>query len=213
MNPGLPILIVTAASIGFFHTLTGPDHYVPFIVLSKARGWSLKKTGLLTVMCGLGHVLSSVVLGVIGIAAGILLSRLEMFESVRGNIAGWFLLAFGVGYTLWGVYKIVKPTSHTHDHGDRTSLTPWVLFIIFVFGPCEPLIPLLMYPAAEHSAWGVVLIAAVFSVVTIATMTAIVLAAWFGAGLVRLHALERYGHLIAGLMLFFSGFAIQALGL
>ena len=40
----IQILIVTAASIGFFHTLFGPDHYLPFIVMAKARKWSMVKT-------------------------------------------------------------------------------------------------------------------------------------------------------------------------
>ena len=47
----------------------------------------------------------------------------------------------------------------TGDLGDGVrdggSMTPWVLFTIFLFGPCEPLIPLLMYPAAKGNMWGV----------------------------------------------------------
>ena len=49
---------------------------------------------------------------------------------------------------------------HTHDHHEshahmheapagRTNLTPWALFIIFVLGPCEPLIPLFVLPASR----------------------------------------------------------------
>lgn len=38
------ILIWTALSIGFIHTIVGPDHYLPFVVMSKARNWSLSKT-------------------------------------------------------------------------------------------------------------------------------------------------------------------------
>ena len=37
----LSALCVTAASIGFLHTLFGPDHYLPFIVMAKAKGWLL----------------------------------------------------------------------------------------------------------------------------------------------------------------------------
>ena len=39
-----------------------------------------------------------------------------------------------------------------------------ILFTIFVFGPCEPLIPILMYPAAKSSVAGMLLVAGVFSV-------------------------------------------------
>jgi len=82
----------------FLHTLFGPDHYLPFIVMKKARNWSFAKTLSITIACGLGHVLSSVVLGLIGIAAGIALMKLEVFESFRGNIAAWALIGFGFAY-------------------------------------------------------------------------------------------------------------------
>jgi hypothetical protein len=49
MNQELGILLITAVSIEFFHTLFGPDHYVPFIAMSKARNWSTLKT---TILCG-----------------------------------------------------------------------------------------------------------------------------------------------------------------
>jgi nickel/cobalt exporter len=93
MSVELVSLIGAAVAIGFFHTLLGPDHYIPFIVMSKARNWSMGKTGVITFLCGIGHVASSVVLGAVGIAAGIALKHLEITESIRGEIAGWVLLA------------------------------------------------------------------------------------------------------------------------
>ena len=76
----------------------------------------------------------------------------------------------------------------------RRSITPWAMFIIFVLGPCEPLIPILMYPAADHSVAGMVWVAVVFSAVTIATMLGMVLLAERGIRLVSLKPLERYVH-------------------
>ena len=35
-----------------------------------------------------------------------------------------------------------------------------VVFVIFILGPCEPLIPLLMYPAARVDATGVIVVTA-----------------------------------------------------
>ena len=87
MNDALIALTATAAGIGFLHTLTGPDHYVPFVVLAKARGWSYLKTVWITVLCGLGHVGSSIILGFIGIALGLGVARLEIFEGYRGSVA------------------------------------------------------------------------------------------------------------------------------
>ena len=245
MNSEIFILSLTAASIGFMHTLFGPDHYLPFVVLSKARKWSRIKTIWITILCGLGHVGSSVVIGFIGIAAGVALSKLTYFESVRGNIAGWLFIGFGLAYALWGLRRAYKNKPHTHPHFhlngekhvhehthftehthlhdnnvnvesekmDYKSLTPWVLFVIFVLGPCEPLIPLLMFPALKHSLIGVISVSTVFSLITIATMTTIVLLMTTGIKFIKFEKLEKYTHALAGAAIFFSGVAIQFLGL
>ena len=237
MSNELLILIIAAASIGFFHTLLGPDHYLPFIVMSRSRNWSLRKTSLVTVLCGIGHVLSSVLLGIIGIALGIAVSKLEAIESFRGSIAAWVLIAFGLVYFIWGMRRALrsKPHEHLHKHEDGFShmhthnhtevhmhihkkkgtknITPWVLFTIFVFGPCEPLIPLLMYPAAKNSLLGVVLVTGLFSATTILTMLGIVLISTFGFNLIPMNRLERYTHAIAGATICLCGVSIQFLGL
>lgn len=95
MAPELVILIISAASIAFVHTLLGPDHYVPFIAMAKARGWSLPKTLRVVLLCGSGHLVGSVVLGGLGIVAGIELTRLEWIESQRG--AASVVSEFGIG--------------------------------------------------------------------------------------------------------------------
>jgi nickel/cobalt exporter len=237
MSYELSYLLVAAASIGFFHTLFGPDHYLPFIVMSKSGNWSLRKTSVITFLCGFAHVLSSTILGAIGVAFGIGVSKLEALESVRGNLAAWVLIAFGLVYFIWGVRQAIRNQAHehthshtkgvshehTHDHnsahlhahtkGNSKDVTPWMLFAIFIFGPCEPLIPLLMYPAAKGNLWSLVSVTATFGVVTIATMMTVVLVSTYGASFVSLSKLERYTHALAGATIFFCGISIQFLGL
>lgn len=109
-------LSVAAISIGFLHTLFGPDHYLPFIVMSRAREWSRTRTVWITFLCGLGHVGSSVVLGMVGVALGIALNRLTPIEESRGSIAAWLLVAFGLAYAVWGLHRALKNRPHTHAH-------------------------------------------------------------------------------------------------
>ena len=40
MESELIWMVLAAAALGVVHTLLGPDHYLPFIFLSRARGWS-----------------------------------------------------------------------------------------------------------------------------------------------------------------------------
>ncbi len=236
MSPELSALLIAAVSIGFFHTLFGPDHYVPFVMLSWSRKWSAPRTALITFVCGLGHILSSVVLGLIGVAIGIAVERLELIESARGRVAAWILIAFGLAYSAWGIRQAIlnKPHKHVHIHGDsgehehehthhdkhahihedgKKTVTPWVLFIIFVFGPCEPLIPLLIYPAAQKSPWGVAMVSLTFGFVTIATMMTVVLFMRAGLSFGMLSRAERYTHAIAGLTILVCGLMIEFMGL
>ncbi len=99
-----------------------------------------------------------------------------------------------------------------HEDAKR-NVTPWILFTIFVFGPCEPLIPILMYPAAKASTSGMILVTAIFSVVTIVTMFAIVMLGTWGMSFAKMGKLERYSHALAGLSICLAGLAIQFLGL
>ena len=236
MTDSIGLLSITAISLGFFHTILGPDHYLPFIVLSEAKKWSLRKTMVITFFCGLGHVLSSVILGLIGIAMGFSLSKVINIESFRGNIAAWLFIAFGLIYMIISIRNLIKKRKHHHSHyhigglnhahvhdhhyehthvheSEVVKTTPWILFLIFFFGPCEPLIPVLMYPAAENNISGTVFVSFLFSAVTIMTMMSIVLAFKLGLNKISLKPLEKYSHLIAGAMIFFSGIAIQFLGL
>lgn len=237
MNAELSALVITAASIGFLHTLLGPDHYLPFIMMSWARKWSRTKTIVITFLCGLGHIASSIILGMIGVSLGLAVKKLELIESSRGNIAAWLLIAFGLAYLVWGLRRAYKNKPHVHTHihtganehehphghhsehghvhngADHSSITPWALFAIFVFGPCEPLIPILMYPAAKIGFFGVLLVVLVFGTATIATMLGAVLLAGSGVNFLPLAKVQRFAHVIAGATILLCGLAIQFLGL
>ena len=233
----LSALIVAAASLGFFHTLLGPDHYLPFIMMSWARRWSGAKTALITLICGFGHIASSVVLGLVGVSVGLAVKKLQVLESFRGNLAAWLLIAFGLAYLAWGLRHAYRgsPHVHSHTHGSEgrhvhthnhnrehnhvhngtttASITPWALFVIFVFGSCEVLIPMLMYPAFRYSFFGLVAVTCVFGTVTIGTMLGVVLLCRAGVSFVPMARVQRFSHAIAGATICLCGLAIQFLGL
>lgn len=237
MHKELLILIATAISVGFIHTLLGPDHYVPFIVMSKARHWSARKTFWITALCGVGHILSAVLLGLVAIAVGMSLSKLNFIESWRGQFAAWLLIGFGLVYFVWGAREAYKnrPHTHVHLHADGSlhrhehqhqeehahvhvkksmkELTPWLLFIIFIFGPCEPLIPLIIYPAMKGDAFSVFLVTVFFGAATLFVMLALTMFSVYGSQLLKLNFLERYANALAGAVICCSGVAIKVLGL
>jgi len=231
------MLIATTALVALIHTLTGPDHYLPFIVISKARNWKLKKTIWFTALCGMGHVGSSVLLGFIGIGLGIAVGKIEIFEGMRGSIISWIFTSFGLLYMIWGIRNSYKNRVHKHlhyhendeihihehnHHNEHThihesdkkiNLTPWILFTIFVFGPCEPLIPIVMYPAAKNNYSQMVILTIIFSLITITTMLILVTAASYGFRFLPVKKIERHAHALAGGTIFMCGLGMLFLGL
>ena len=221
------LLSFTAASLGIIHTALGPDHYLPFIVLSKARNWGVPKTMWITFISGVGHVGGSVIIGLIGIALGISLNKLNFIEDFRGNLVATLMIAFGLIYASYGFYQYLKNGGHHHlpnfliprnlreikhrvSHGldekvDEAKLTPWVLFIIFVFGPCEVLIPMLFIPAVQKSGLGIASVALFFGITTIATMMLIVYLGHLGSSFFKFKSKEKYMHLVAGLVILVAG--------
>ena len=86
MNSEIEILAFSALSIGFLHTILGPDHYIPFIAMAKAGKWSKKKTIWVTTLSGFGHVVGSIILGLLGIALGVALNIVEEIEAPKLKI-------------------------------------------------------------------------------------------------------------------------------
>jgi sulfite exporter TauE/SafE len=200
----------------------------------------MAKTLGITFLCGIGHVGSSILIGLVGIALGVVVGRLEVVESFRGNLAAWAMIAFGLVYGMWGLQRALRGKSHSHSHvhvdGDhctrehehphshqdghlhvhhqegKKSITPWILFTVFIFGPCEPLIPLLMYPAVKHSTSGMLLVSLVFAASTIGTMLITVGLTTLGFKALPLGKLERFSHALAGGTILACGLAIQFLG-
>lgn len=237
MSSELLLLTPVAASIALIHTLAGPDHYLPFIAMARAGGWRTAKTVRITILCGLGHVSSSIILALLGGAAVVGAQRMIRVEELRGDLAAWGLIAFGLAYGVWGLRRAIRRKSHHHEHshadgtahrhdhdhtgahghlheaGGKLRLTPWVLFTIFVLGPCEPLIPLLMFPAVKQSVVGFVYISLLFAAVTITGMLAVVLLALVGMKPLDFKTLERWSHAIAGLAILACGVAVKFLGL
>lgn len=237
-DSALQLLLGTAVSIGFLHTLIGVDHSLPFVAIGKARNWTLSKTLGLTAICGVGHVLGSIILGTIGIGLGVALEKLTFIESMRGEITAWLIIGFGVAYASWSFMKVRRGHKHTHahshedgtvhthdhDHHDHHAhahtesapsgaMAAWSLFIIFVFGPCEALIPMLMAPAAEHNWLWVALVAGAFGITTVLTMMGVVAVGFLGLSLPAMRGLEKYANVAAGMAIAMSGLAIQVLGI
>jgi hypothetical protein len=226
-------VLLAAASVAVLHTALGIDHTLPFVMLARARGWSRRRTLWITALCGTGHVVCSLALAVAGALLGAAFGVLEGIEQSRGQLAAWILVGFGGAYALWGARRAWcarrelvlhdhagdvhaharggRP--HAHAHPVRADASFWALFCVFLFGPCEPLIPLVFLPVSQGR-WSLALgVFAVFSIATLATMLALVAGAHATARRLRLGALEPWSHSLAGTVIAASGFGVLFAGL
>jgi hypothetical protein len=259
VTPELPLLTVTAAAVAVVHTALGPDHYLPFIALGRVRSWSLRRTLSVAAVCGVGHIGGSLALAVLALLVGRAggLERFETARGALAGWLllgfGTAYAAWGLRRALrhrphshWHTHVDGTPQGHSHGHrsepaqlhaahahgtraASRGGLTPWVLFIVFVLGPCEPLIPLLLVPAAAGDPWGAAVIGATFGLGTLATLLGLVAVGYLGltrqiwanrswarwsvtqslGAKLSLEELERYSHAAAGLAVAACGLAIQ----
>jgi hypothetical protein len=188
---------------------------VPFVALAKDSRWKLGKLCFVTTVAGLGHVTSSLLLGLLGLAAGWAVHRLEGAEAWRGSAAIWLLIGFGVAYAVWGF----KHAQHPHPHVSVQDVAKayarrrvWMLFAIMVFGPCEPLIPL-MFLASQQGLATAVWVSLVFSIVTIAMVVGQSCLGFLGVRLVNAPWMERYAHAMTGLVIVLTALFVLLTGL
>lgn len=225
MQTELNIVLATAVSVSVLHTVSGPDHYVPFIAIGKSKGWKLPRILFWTIVCGVAHVLTSVLLALGGAAVGFSLSKVDFLNEVRGGLASWMLFIFGVLYFVYGLYSVSKNKSHKHfdvyddnsvyvfEHNhnnlmyptNRRKVTPWILFLIFLLGPCEALFPLLTYPAVQQSTGNMITLISIFLAFTLLTMVTIVILIYYGYSFIKTDWLERYMTPIAGFSIAICG--------
>lgn len=217
MEQGILALTMVAFGLGALHTLIGPDHYLPFVAMAQTRKWSTTRTLWVVSICGIGHVLSTIVLGSVFIAVGIALEQFRFWEGQRGDFSSWMLFLIGSLYMLWAIVQRIYHKGHNHEHfSDKVSknrkMTFWILFVIFVFGPCEALAPVL-YKAAAISNFSIFLVSVFFAVSTLGVMLIMTFLFLKGFKLVKINKLQKYQHIIAGGTIAACGAAMIFLGL
>ncbi|MBI2213036.1 MAG: hypothetical protein HYU52_05255 [Acidobacteria bacterium] len=213
-QPLLFTLIAAAMTVAALHSLA-PDHWAPFAALSRARNWSAGRTARVTLICGLGHVTVSAVLGLVAITIG--LEVIEALGARMESVAGILLITFGVLYGLWGLRKKAGHHLHGHshpsyDHIHEETTTAWSLFALFSVDPCVALLPILVAAAPLGTA-AVIIVILAYELATITTMISLVLLARAGVTRLKFHWLDHWGHTAAGAFIVLVGIVVGVLGI
>ncbi len=228
----LTTVAATGFSVAFFHAAI-PTHWLPFVLVARARNWGRLKTLAVTSLAGLGHVALTSLLG-LGIAwFGF---QLEAKVGSFSWVAGGLLLVFAAFY-FWrqwtgrGILHHHPPGSHHHadEHcGHERDNSHWQeemkdsalvtdrsgewsaisgLFVMLTLSPCEGFLP--VYLSGVQFGWtGFVVLSLILAVATLAGMTLFTWLALVGFERVRVKTFERYEAGLLGTLFLILGVLI-----
>lgn len=223
------LLFLSSCSTAVIHALI-PDHWLPFVLMARAQGWSERRAATLTGLAGVLHVLVTVVAGGLTIFVGSasIHSLAERSGHSLGFVGGFLLAVFGVAY---GIFRHLREASihaaagperveqsaaggHVHVHGHllerwfHGALTAGALVLVIGISPCALLVPILF--AASAAGLGAVLAAALgFGLCTIGTMVGVTIVGMRGMRRIELPFFTRYGDLISGALVGAVGFLLM----
>lgn len=213
----LTTIAATGFTVAFFHAAI-PTHWLPFVLVSRTRGWSRGKTLGVALFAGMGHVLLTSVLGLLIAWLGFQLD--EEIGHAFAPVAGGLLIAIGL-YYFWrqfrggGICHHAMPGSHHHadehcgdeaEHGSHwehelrdsklaaANTGDWAaisgLFLMLTLSPCEGFLP--VYLSAVQFGWtGFVVLSLILAVATLAGMTVFTWLTLVGFERLRLSYFER----------------------
>jgi hypothetical protein len=209
---GSPSLLIGAVgAVGVLHTMV-PDHWVPISILARQRGWSKSETARAALQAGVGHVVSTLALGLLVWAAGVAVApRLGIVIDKISSVA---LIGFGlwIAVSAWHEqqHRHTHQHNHEHEHGTSSDIADGrkgraALLLIVGSSPMVEGIPAFL--AAWKYGFGLIaFMAVIFAASTIATYILLCVSAAAGLRRFSLGALGRYGEFLSGLAIAIVGF-------
>jgi len=231
-------LLSTAVVTALFHTLI-PDHWLPFVLIGRAQGWSARHTALVAGVSASVHAVFSILLGLAMLVFGEVAAKAagETLESVSHVL----LVGFGLAYAFWawrkgghfhpGGARLHGPKmgeectgaegpgnpEHLHYHADMALIrdgkqtNPWWLAFIVGANPCLLLFPLLV-KTAEYGPFSVGLVTLAYAIPTVFLMVGLSTLGVATAFRIPVPGAARYMETASGLLIAILGVALWALG-
>ncbi len=200
-------LATTGFSVAFLHAAI-PTHWLPFVVIGRARGWSHRRTLWAVAFAGGGHIFATTALGV-----GLAWFGFELSERFD-HAFHWVVAAILVCLGLWLAFREPHGTGCNHCQGHPEKLLPdatdkaalWGLFLTLTLSPCELFLP--VYLTAVPYGWlGIAWLSAVLAVATLGGMLTLTWLTLHGVQRLRWSWLVKLDERLIGGMLCLLGVA------
>jgi len=232
----LATIAATGFTVAFFHAAI-PTHWLPFVLVSKARGWGRAKTLAVTAFAGLGHVALTSLLGMVIAWFGFKLDATvgRLFPWIAGGVL--FVIA---GYYFWKQWRgtgichhpvlarghhASERCGHEHDHshwddelkdnalvsaatGDRAAISG--LFVMLTLSPCEGFLP--VYLSGVQFGWrGFVVLSLILAVGALVGMLLFTWLALVGLQRIEVRRMEHREAVLLGALFALLGVLVIAL--
>jgi hypothetical protein len=202
-------LIATVAVIGVLHTIV-PDHWVPITLIARERKWSKAETAKAAGIAGTGHVITTLLLGIVVWVAGAVVAA--RFGQVVDLISSLALIGFGLWVATSSWLEIRHERIHHHDHGmdhdhDHThgaKKKRTALLLILGSSPMIEGIPA-FFAAGKFGVGVIIVMAVVFAISTIVTYVLLCTLSYAGIENMRLGTFEKYGEVLSGVFITIIG--------
>jgi hypothetical protein len=197
-------IAATGFAVAFLHAAL-PTHWLPFVLIGRARAWPLRKTLGVTAIAGVGHVVVTVLLGGALTALGLVIR--PQLGAVFPFVVGGLLIAFGV---LQMVRHRHAKTGAAPDRRLSDGAATLGLIAFLALSPSEAFLPLFL-ANTEHGWAGFAVLSMVLAGATLAGMLLFTGLTAAGAARLNLGTLERYEGLILGVVLCLLGVGVMVL--
>lgn len=192
--------------LSLIHALI-PHHWIPIIAISKTEKWTNREAIFATFITGLSHMVSTILIGIIVGFVGIKLA--ESYSAITSIVAPTILLVIGI------IYLILDfRSSHHHHHANledevlknkksKTAILTSLSIAMFLT-PCVE-IEAYYFQAARFGWSGIFIVSAVYLIMTLLFMFALVYLGLKGVNKLNLTYLEQHAKRITGIVLILLG--------
>lgn len=194
-------LLIGSFLISLLHAVI-PNHWLPVLAIGRKEGWSLAETTRITFLSGLAHVLSTVLIGLLlAIIGNQLAGYIEDFSRIIGSAV----------LILMGLYFIRQHYTHHHFHVNQKQINTkskkalLISLVIAMFlSPCMEIEAYFL--VAGNNGWEqFIIIALLYSTISISGMLIWVRIAYKGMLRLNWHKLEHNAGIITGGILIATG--------
>jgi len=182
-----------------------PNHWLPIIAVGKTEQWTQRQTLMATVITGVAHTLSTIIIGIVVGLIGYKLA--ERYSEISETIAPGILIGLGLIYILRD-FRSLKP--HTHElkplvEEPGQKKTRWVailtsLSIAMFLTPCIE-IEAYYFQAGTIGWMGIFIVSAVYLITTVSVMLLLVYLGMRGVKTFKSRFLEQHEKGITGAVL------------